>query len=85
MEKNQDFCTSLGIPSGFPGGTSDKDLPASAGDIRDLGLIPWLGRSLGGGHGNPFQNSGLENPIDRGFWQTMVHRVTEESDKTEVT
>ena len=42
-----------------------KNLPASAGDIRDAGLIPGLGRSLGGGHGNPLQYSSLENPMDR--------------------
>ena len=39
-----------------------KNLPASAGDIRDSGLIPGLGRSPGGGHGNPLQYSWLENP-----------------------
>ena len=39
-----------------------KNLPASAGDVRDLGLIPGLQRSPGGGHGDPFQYSCLENP-----------------------
>ena len=53
---------------GFPGSVSGKNLLASAGDIRDPGLIPGLGRSLGGGHGNPLQYSGLENPMDRGAW-----------------
>ena len=43
-----------------------KNLPASAGDARDAGSIPGLGRSPGGGHGNPLQYSGLENPMDRG-------------------
>ena len=43
----------------------------------DLGLIPGLGRSLGGGHGNPLQYSCLENPIDRGAWRATVHGVTE--------
>ena len=38
----------------------------NAGDIRDLSLIPGLGRSPGGGHGNPLQYSWLENPMDRG-------------------
>ena len=85
MEKIQDLCTSLRILSGFPGGAGGKDIPASAGDIRGLGLIPWSGRSLGGGHDNPFQYSGLVNPMDRGFWQAMVHRVTKESDRIEVT
>ena len=40
-----------------------KNLFANAGDIRDVGLIPGLGRSPGGGHGNPLQYSCLENPI----------------------
>ena len=53
-----------------------KNLPADAGNIRDVGLIPGSGRSPGGGHGNPFQASCLENPMDRGDWQAMVHRVT---------
>ena len=43
-----------------------KKLPANAGGIRDIGLIPGLGKSLGGGHGNPLQYSCLENPMDRG-------------------
>ena len=43
-----------------------KNLPASAGDIRDAGLIPGLGRSPGGGHSNPLHYSCLENPTDRG-------------------
>ena len=41
-----------------------------------MGLIPGSGRSPGGGHGNPFQYSCLENPIDRGAWQATVHSVT---------
>ena len=53
-----------------------KNLPANAGDIRDMGSIPGLGRSPGGGHGNPLQYSGLENPSDRGAWRVAVHRVT---------
>ena len=42
-----------------------KNLPANAGDERDTGLIPELGRSLGGGHGNPLQYFCLENPMNR--------------------
>jgi len=42
-----------------------KNSPANAGDQGDTGLIPGLGRSPGGGHGNPFQYSCLKNPIDR--------------------
>ena len=53
-----------------------KNLPADAGHVRDLGLIPGLGRSPGGGNGNPLQYSRLENPMDRGAWQATVHRVT---------
>ena len=44
---------------------SGKEPLANAGDIRDAGLIPGLGRSPGGGHGNPFQYSCLEKPMDR--------------------
>ena len=42
-----------------------KDLPANAGDLRDKDLIPGLGKYLGSGHGNPLQNSCLENPMAR--------------------
>ena len=52
-----------------------KNLLANAGDIRDKGLIPVLGRSPEGGHGNPLQYSCLENPVDRA-WRTIVHGVT---------
>ena len=48
-----------------------KNPPANEGD---LGLIPGLGRYPGGGHGNPLQYSCLENPMDRGAWQAVVHR-----------
>ena len=57
-----------------------KNLLASAGDIRDMGSIPELGRSLGGGHGNPLQYSCLANPMDRGAWQATVHGVEKELD-----
>ena len=46
----------------FSGGASGKGPTANAGDTRDLGLIPGLGRSPGGGHGNPLQYSCLEIP-----------------------
>ena len=52
-----------------------KNPPANAGDIRELGSIPGLGRFLGGGHGNPIQYSCLENPTDRGAWWAIVHGI----------
>ena len=52
-----------------------KNPPANAGDIRDVGLIPGLGRSPGEGHGNPLQYSSLEYPTDSGPWWATVHRV----------
>ena len=55
----------------------------SAGDIGDSGLIPGLEKSPGGGHGNPFQFSCLENPMDRGASRVAVHGVAE-SDTTEM-
>ena len=45
-----------------------KNMPANAGDIRDLGSIPGSGKSPGGGLGNPLQYSCLENPMDREAW-----------------
>ena len=61
-----------------------KNLPANAGDVRDMGLIPGLGRYPRDGNGNPLQDSCLENSMKRGTWQATVHDVTE-SDTTEVT
>ena len=52
-----------------------KNLPASAGDIRESSSIPGSGRSSGGGHGNPLQYSHLENPMDRGAWWATGHGV----------
>ena len=52
-----------------------KNLPANAGDIRDVGSIPGLGRSPGGGHVNPPQYSCLESPLHRGAWRAIVHGV----------
>ena len=54
-----------------------KDPPARAGDVRDASLILGLGRSPGGGHGNPLRDSCLENPVDRGAWWGTVHGVAE--------
>ena len=63
---------------------SSKESPCNAGAAGDVGLIPGLGRSPGGGHSNPLQYSCLENPVDRGAWWATVHRVAE-SDMTEHT
>ena len=52
-----------------------KNLPANEGDIRNLGLIPRLGRSPAGRHGNPLKHSCLESPMDRGAWWATVHGV----------
>ena len=62
----------------FPGGSFTHESACSAGD---LGLIPELGRSPGGGNGNPLQYSCLENSTDRGAWWATAHGVTE-SDTT---
>ena len=53
-----------------------KNLPANAGDARDVGSIPELRRSPGVGNGNPLQYSCLENAMDSGAWQARVHGVT---------
>ena len=58
------------------GASQVKNPPPSAGDLRDLGLIPGSGRSPGEGNGNPLQYSSLENPMDRGLWRAMVPGVT---------
>ena len=52
-----------------------KDLPANAGEVRDMFLIPGLGIFPGGGHGGSLQYSCLENPMDRGAWRATVHGV----------
>ena len=53
-----------------------KNLSVNAGDLRDVGSVPGLGRSCGGGHSNPIQYSCLEDPMDRGTWLATVYRVT---------
>ena len=58
--------------SELPWWLSGKESACSAGE---LGSVPGLGRSLGGGNGNPLQYSCLRNPVDRGAWQGTVHGV----------
>ena len=53
-----------------------KNLPANAGNIRDVGSVPGSGRSPGGGHGNLLPYSCLKNSMDSGAWGAAVHRVT---------
>ena len=52
-----------------------KNPPVNAGHVKDMGSAPGLGRSTGGGHGTPLHYSCLENPMDRGAWWAMAHRV----------
>ena len=54
-----------------------KNLPAIIRDITDAGSIPGSERSPGEGNGNPLQDSCLGNPMDRGAWWVIVHRVAE--------
>ena len=64
---------------GFPGSSVVKNPSANA---RDMGSILGSGRSSGGGNGNPFQYSCLENSMDRGVWRATVLGVTKESGTT---
>ena len=61
-------CSEVNIKGGFPGGAAVKNLPANAGDARDIGLIPGSGRSPERGNGYPLQYSCPENSTDRGAW-----------------
>ena len=62
--------------AGFPDGAVVKNPLDSAGDTGDVGPVTVLLRLPGGGNGNLFQHSSLENPMDRGAWGTTVHGVT---------
>ena len=64
------------IQGGTSGGTSGKELPANARDLRGVGSIPGSGRYPGEGNGTPLQYCCLENPLDRDAWWAAVHRVT---------
>ena len=59
---------------GLPQWLSGKESACNAGTAGDVGWIPGLGRSPGGGHGDPLQYSCLENPMDRGAWRAIVHK-----------
>ena len=61
--------------AGFPGDSVGKESTCNAGDTGDVGSIPGSGRSPEGGHGNPLQYSCLENSMDRGACQAIVHGV----------
>ena len=65
--------SSIKIKIGLPCGSNGKESACNAGA---LGSIPGLGRFSGGEHGNPLQDSCLENPMDRGAWRAEVHGVT---------
>ena len=60
----------------FPGGPSGKEPACKTGDLRDAGSIPGSRRSFGEENSNQLQYSYLENPMDRGSWWAIVHRVT---------
>ena len=71
------------MASSIIGGSVVKNPPANLGATGDADSILGLGRSPGGGNGNPLHYSCLENPMNRGAWGTTVHGVTKESDTTE--
>ena len=67
------YLSSMEWMEGFPGGSVGKELACNAGDAGDLGSILGSGRSPGGGHSNPLQDSCLGNPMDRGArWATVL-------------
>ena len=76
MFNESDILRTTDSSHSFPGGSVVKNLPASARDIRDMGLIPELGRSPGERNGNPLQYSCQDNHVDRGAWQATVHMVS---------
>ena len=78
------FSSKSFIVSG-PGGTSGKELPANAGDVRDVGSIPGSGRSPGGRYGNPLQYSCLKNLVDKSSQVGYISQGHTESDTTERT
>ena len=81
------YLTALEVrnPKWVPGGTSGKNLPASVGDLRDMGSIPGLGRSPGEGNGNPLQYSCLENSYGQRSLEGYSLWGPTESNRTEAT
>ena len=67
---------------GFFNDSVGKEYICNARDAGDAGSIPGLGRSPGGGNGNPLQCSCLGNPMDRGAWWAIVHRGAKSRDRT---
>ena len=72
ISPSSEYLALISFRMGFPGSPVSKE---STCNVGDLGLIPGLGRSAGGGHGNPLQYSCLKKPMDRGAWQVTVHGV----------
>ena len=72
LQRNNSAFISDFLLQGFPGGSDGKESACKAGD---LGSIPGLGRSPGGGHGNPLQSSCLENPMETGAWRATGYGV----------
>ena len=75
MKQQQSFIACLIYVRGFPGSTVVKNLPANEGDTIDEDSVHGLEGSPGGGNDSPLQYSCLENSMDRGVWQAVVHRV----------
>ena len=77
MKENDPELRKIRPKLGFAGDISGKESAANAGDLRYAGLIPGSGRCPEGGRDNLLQYSCLENPMDRGAWQALVHSVTQ--------
>ena len=76
MQRIHSFCYKISSKGGFPGGAGVKNPPANAGDARDVGSVPGLGRSPGGGHGSPTSIFLPGESQDRGALWATAHRVT---------
>ena len=75
-KQQQKLSTNVPLYIGFPGCPKViKSPPPNAGDIKEPGSIPELGRSSGRGNDNPLQYSCLKNPRNRRTWQVIVYRV----------